>query len=157
EREPCEREGSGGRKGSPHPDPLGRRGSPQDDVQETGPDAQPRVETLGYAPSPRRGVPLTHLEKEPSSTPRALPWAESGRPVGPPTKAGPGAGPKARASLARGNALGEARAGDVGEGLAPSREGGKVPSSPPIPPPTREGASPSPTSGLVTSRLRPLR
>ena len=35
----------------------------------------------------------------------------------------------------------------VGEGLAPSRAGGKVPSPPSNPPPTREGASPSPTSG----------
>jgi len=34
----------------------------------------------------------------------------------------------------------------VGEGLAPSREGGKVGSSPPRPSPAREGASPSPTS-----------
>jgi uncharacterized protein (TIGR00375 family) len=33
----------------------------------------------------------------------------------------------------------------VGEGLAPSREGGKVRFTPPPPPPAREGASPSPT------------
>jgi len=37
----------------------------------------------------------------------------------------------------------------VGEGLAPSRAGGKVLFSPPTPPPTREGASPSPTLGAV--------
>src|SRR6185369_9313963 len=39
----------------------------------------------------------------------------------------------------------------VGEGLAPSRvDGGKVLSTPPAPPPAREGASPSPTLGLAT-------
>ncbi|HEY2738487.1 MAG TPA: type I polyketide synthase, partial [Thermoanaerobaculia bacterium] len=37
----------------------------------------------------------------------------------------------------------------VGEGLAPSRAGGKAGSSPPDPPPTREGASPSPTLETV--------
>ena len=38
----------------------------------------------------------------------------------------------------------------VGEGLVPSREGGKVPSSPSHPPSTREGASPSPTKETAT-------
>src|SRR6185369_11234775 len=36
EGEPCEPEGSGGREGSARPDPLGRQGSPQDDVAEPG-------------------------------------------------------------------------------------------------------------------------
>jgi len=38
--------------------------------------------------------------------PRALPWAKSGRPVGPETKPWAGEGPKVRAALAQGNALG---------------------------------------------------
>jgi len=42
-----------------------------------------------------------------------------------------------------------AMASSVGEGLAPSRVGGKVLSSPPAPPPAREGASPSPTFQLA--------
>jgi natural product biosynthesis luciferase-like monooxygenase protein/FkbM family methyltransferase len=36
ECEPCEREGSGGREDSARPDPLGRRGSPQDDIERPG-------------------------------------------------------------------------------------------------------------------------
>jgi len=46
-------------------------------------------------------------------------------------------------------AAGRGTHSSVGEGLAPSREGGKIPLSPSHPPPTREGASPSPTSRLT--------
>src|SRR6185369_1660073 len=59
------------------------------------------------------GVGLSLLTAYPvlsAAQPRALPWAESGRPVGPQTKFGWAEGPKARASSARGNAPGWVRA-----------------------------------------------
>ncbi len=59
----------------------------------------------------------------PSPEPRAVPWAESGQPVGPQTESGPGEGPKARADSARGNALTpDDRALESGSGVrAPRR------------------------------------
>jgi len=61
---------------------------------------------LGIVPSLRSPGGNEQEDGEPPSQPRAFPWAEEGWPVGPENKSRRVEGPKVRASLAQGNALG---------------------------------------------------
>jgi len=130
--------------------------------------------TLGLAPLEAQGEPAgiaaappTHSMETASEATPETPRIGTDSPAGPAGRAGrlaargtETAGATAettRVVAVQGMGANSSPSPIVGEGLAPSRGGGKVLLTPPAPPPAQEGASPSPTLGLTPLEVRGAR